>query len=134
MLYYDGYCEATKYLSLIISGFSLRKHIAAQLSGQTIRKNSAARYGKLLVIGWREWISLPEIGLSAIKVKVDTGARTSALHAYDIEEYTQGRTKMFGLKSPRTSAIPNPWLKAAAELFEKRTVRDSGGKKKLCDL
>ena len=96
-----------------------------------IKRNSAARYKKLLVIGWREWIALPEIGLPAIKAKVDTGAKTSALHAYDIEEYVQGRTKMVRFKVHPHQRDAKSVVKASAILVEKRTVRDSGGKKTL---
>lgn len=85
------------------------------------------KHSKLKVIGWREWIALPEFGIDAIKVKVDSGARTSALHATKIRyiEDENGKTWVsFVITSqlkPRTS------IRVRAPLVEQRHVKSSMG-------
>ena len=80
-----------------------------------------------LCIGWREWVALPELNLPAIKAKVDTGARTSALHAYFVEPFQEDGWALvrFGVHPlPRRSSVSRI---CQAPVKECRLVTDSGG-------
>lgn len=79
-----------------------------------------------IVIGWREWVALPGLQLPAIKAKVDTGARTSSLHAFDIETYTdRGELRVrFKVHPLSKSKIV---VQCSAPIVDHRTVADSGG-------
>ncbi|MGL4226009.1 MAG: ATP-dependent zinc protease family protein [Vibrio sp.] len=80
-----------------------------------------------MLVGWREELSLPGLGIARIKAKIDTGARTSCLHAFKIERFNKGSM---------------PWVRfwihpmqnnvelvnvCEAEVIDQRSVRDSGG-------
>ncbi|MGR3275719.1 ATP-dependent zinc protease family protein [Acaryochloris marina NIES-2412] len=82
-------------------------------------------------IGWREWLVLPELGISTIKAKIDTGARSSALHAFDIERFQQGGKTLLRFKVHPLQKDDETFITAEAELVEERQIKDSGGHTEL---
>jgi len=81
----------------------------------------------LPVIGWREWISLPNLGVNAIKVKVDTGARSSSLHAIKQNIFERDGEKWVRFQINPVQHKTGNKIKAEAKILEFRSVRSSSG-------
>ena len=82
-----------------------------------------------IVVGWREWVALPDLGLVAVKAKIDTGAKTSTLHTFEQKLFIKD-----GIEYVRFGMHPHQERKrqkvyCEAPVFDKRIITDSGGHK-----
>ncbi len=79
------------------------------------------------VVGWREWVALPDFGIPAIKAKVDTGARTSSIHAKRVQRFTdRGQAMARFTIHPIQRSTKGP-VTVTAEIVDERKVRSSSG-------
>src|SRR3954470_2360603 len=82
-----------------------------------------------VVLGWKEYLALPELGIGRLKAKIDTGARTSTLHAAALRilvEHPDGTAEL-ELSLPSDRRRPERAITARAFMLRRVTVTDSGG-------
>lgn len=78
-------------------------------------------------IGWREWIKLPELNIPLIKAKIDTGAKTSALHAFKLRYFSENGVAKIRFFLHPLQRRSRPVIECIAPLKDMRWVTDSGG-------
>ena len=84
-----------------------------------------------LTIGWREWLALPELQIPAIKAKIDTGARTSALHAFFVEPFAKDGLQMVRFGVHPLQKRLDLGIVCEAPVKDYRSVSDSGGHREM---
>ncbi len=85
--------------------------------------------GRGRLVGWREWVALPDLGVPRLKAKIDTGARTSALHAVNLRPFeTNGLEWLAFTVEPHVrGGSDHAAIECRAPLWDRRAVRNSGG-------
>ena len=78
-------------------------------------------------IGWREWIALPDLDIPKLKAKIDTGARTTALHAIDIGVFEQNGGRWVAFHVPFSGLAKDH--RFTAQIVDERDIKNTSGQK-----
>ena len=82
----------------------------------------------MIELGWREWVALPDLDIPRLRAKIDTGARTSALHVDRQWRFTEAGAPWVGF-TLTTGKAGSRTIEAQAAIFDERAVTDSGGRR-----
>jgi hypothetical protein len=93
----------------------------------TVKRQRTRTETPLVIIGWREWISLPELGIVRVKAKIDTGARSSSLHTYEIEPFQVDGRPFVRFKVHPIQRHDEFSVTCQAPVHDIRPVRSSSG-------
>lgn len=86
---------------------------------------------KKTVIGWREWVQLPELGVLETKAKVDTGAANSSLHAFNVERVERNGVDYVRFEVHPKQRSRKPTIQCEAPLAMVKKVKNPGGRIEL---
>ncbi|MDH3208022.1 MAG: RimK/LysX family protein [Gemmatimonadota bacterium] len=90
------------------------------------RKASKTKSG-IILLGWREWVAFPDLRVRNIKAKLDTGARTSSLHAFRMHRYVSDGQEMVRFEVHPVQRSRASSVEVEARVLEERKIRNSGG-------
>jgi ribosomal protein S6--L-glutamate ligase len=82
-----------------------------------------------LLIGWQEWCSLPGLGIPLLKAKIDTGAKTSAIHAFDFHRFTKSSRDLVKFRIHPLQGTSVATISCIAPIIDIRPVMSSNGHK-----
>jgi ribosomal protein S6--L-glutamate ligase len=132
-LHRGGYGPGKGWISRFAGWLAATKKVTIGIRARWAPNAEASRYVQQtpssLVLGWQEWLALPELGLLALKAKIDTGAKTSALHTHAIEPFgpsTRPMVRFTVRPDPECADIEIP---VAAPIIDRRAVTSSSGER-----